>query len=495
MASLSEHELNKGRKKKGKRGKGLKRSRGCKPFNGKKPGNKPGVVANKRKRLGTGVPMRQVQGVQHPSEKAFGFDVSGDLHRISSDMTLPSQVCSLMGTIKSFDGSKPIYKCPFRSYLTEGNSGMYMPNQLVDTGDKSPHDNEDTPMVDSQTTLISDFHNTHTESLLCMADELLSKLRMEPSINYQTDGTEVSQFKTVHTGNSSTSPGGQSSVLTNCKHMGANVIVKKAISRKDQLRTVLEAVVHLYVEHKHPGFVPKLHFVGFDSDNNLAVCSEEVESTSIHHYIMKTLPREQDQSAALKSMLIGVCTALETVQRSEFTHRDLHTSNIFWDPKTKKVTFIDFDWSCIVVSGKKISIPRFLYDTTRKSYGCNKSVDLCIFMRNVVTTIANQKSLRKLSLFGNELKQIMGNYQAECKQMLCREFDNDQEKHAAFQLYKTCTEDGTIYGAYKHRFGIQRLTDSIEFEYRQGYFEWKSMTPSNVKFFLVTGKFLQGCDF
>jgi serine/threonine protein kinase len=210
---------------------------------------------------------------------------------------------------------------------------------------------------------------------------------------------------------------------------------------------------------------------------------------------MKTLPREQDQSAALKSMLIGVCTALETVQRSGFTHRDLHTSNIFWDHKTKRVTFIDFDWSCIVVRGKKISIPRFLYDTTRKSYGCNKSVDLCIFMRNLVTTIANQAALRKINLFGNEVKKIMVNYQAECKQMLCRDFDNDQEKHAAFQLYKSCTEDGTIYSEYKHRFGIQRLTDSIEFEYRQGYFEWKSMTPSNVKFFLVTGKFLQGCNF
>ena len=71
--------------------------------------------------------------------------------------------------------------------------------------------------------------------------------------------------------------------------MGANVIVKRAISKKDQLRTVLEAVVHLYVEHKHPEFVPKLHFIAFDSDNNLVVCSEQVESTSIHHYIMKTL--------------------------------------------------------------------------------------------------------------------------------------------------------------------------------------------------------------
>ena len=96
-------------------------------------------------------------------------------------------------------------------------------------------------------------------------------------------------------------------------------------------------------------------------------------------------------------------------------------------------------------------------------------------LQQKLTKRVAKNSLRKLSLFGNELKQIMGNYQAECKQLLCREFDNDQEKHAAFQLYKTCTEDGTIYSGYKHRFGIQRLTDSIEFEYRQGYFEWKSI--------------------
>lgn len=493
MASMSENDSIKTKKNPSKKkvGKGLKRSRGCKSFDGNK------TVANKKRTIVklSGIPMRQARGIEHPSQKAFGFDVSDHLHLISDDMTLPPTVHSLMNTIETFDDSKPIYKHQFYLYSTTGTKGMYMPNQLVDTDDESSHDNEDTPMADSQTTLISDFHNTHTESLLCMADELISKLRMEPSVNYQNNGIEISQFKTVYTGNSSTSPGGQSSVLTNCKHMGANVIVKRAISKKDQLRTVLEAVVHLYIEHKHPEFVPKLHFIAFDSDNNLVVCSEQVESTSIHHYIMKTLPREQDQSAALKSMLIGVCTALETVQRSEFTHRDLHTSNIFWDPKTKRVTFIDFDWSCIVVRGKKISIPRFLYDTTRKSYGCNKSVDLCIFIRNLVTTIANQAALRKINLFGNEVKKIMVNYQAECKQMLCRDFDNDQERHAAFQMYKSCTEDGTIYSEYKHRFGIQRLTDSIEFEYRQGYFEWKSMTPSNVKFFLVTGKFLQGCNF
>ena len=491
MASMSENDSIKTKKNPSKKkvGKGLKRSRGCKSFDGNK------TVANKKRPIVklSGIPMRQARGIEHPSQKAFGFDVSDHLRLISGDMTLPHDVHSLMDTIETFDGAKPIYKHPFCLYSTTGNKGMYMPTQTVSSNDESPHDV--TPMAVSQTTLISDFHNTHTESLLCMADEILSKLRMETSANYQNDGMEVSQFKTVYTGNSTTSPGGQSAVLTNCKHMGRNVIVKRAISKKDQLRTVLEAVVHLYVEHKHPEFVPKLHFIAFDSDNNLVMCSEQVESTSIHHYIMKTLPREQDQSAALKSMLIGVCTALETVQRSEFTHRDLHTSNIFWDPKTKKVTFIDFDWSCIVVRGKKISIPRFLYDTTRKSYGCNKSVDLCIFMRNLVTTIANQAALRKIILFGNEVKKIMVNYQAECKQMLCRDFDNDQERHAAFQLYKSCTEDGTIYSEYKHRFGIQRLTDSIEFEYRQGYFQWKSMTPSNVKFFLVTGKFLQGCNF
>ena len=31
--------------------------------------------------------------------------------------------------------------------------------------------------------------------LLCMADELLSKLRMEPSTNYQNNGIENSEFK------------------------------------------------------------------------------------------------------------------------------------------------------------------------------------------------------------------------------------------------------------------------------------------------------------
>ena len=98
--------------------------------------------------------------------------------------------------------------------------------------------------------------------------------------NSQSKGQEVSQFKTVCTSRSLTPDGEsedakvkQSSVLTNCKHLKANVIVKKAKSIRDQQRTVLEALIHLYVEQNHPGFVPKLHFIGFTA---IAIISVDV---------------------------------------------------------------------------------------------------------------------------------------------------------------------------------------------------------------------------
>ena len=49
-------------------GKGLKRSRGCKSFDGNK------TVANKKRPIVklSGIPMRQARGIEHPSQKAFG---------------------------------------------------------------------------------------------------------------------------------------------------------------------------------------------------------------------------------------------------------------------------------------------------------------------------------------------------------------------------------------------------------------------------------------
>jgi len=106
------------------------------------------------------------------------------------------------------------------------------------------------------------------------------------------------------------------------------------------------------------------------------------------------------------------------------------------------------------------------------------------------------RKLTRLPFFKVTLAAIMTNYQDECSQMLKKEYTDEKNKMAAIQLYQMSTEDETIQGKYKHRFGIQRLNDDkVEFEYRMGYFEWKSMRPENIMQFLETGYFLEGSDF
>jgi tRNA A-37 threonylcarbamoyl transferase component Bud32 len=449
----------------------------------------------------SGKKMRRVASVVHPSTAAFGFDVSENLSIVSTERGILSNTSSLLNTIMGSDCSRPNYKHPFCLFQTDGYKGMYMPIQMLDNSDSSAK--EDTPM------LIGEFHTIHTQSLFCLANRLLERIPCQPQVKFRgaersakKNGQEIFQFKTVYTERALT-PGGesvdavQSSVLTNCQHMGANVVLKKAKSIRDQQRTVLEALIHLYVEQKHPGFVPKLHFIAFTAENALVVCSEQVSSPSVYDFVTKMLPEtEQSKNRALQTMVSSVCRALVTVQKSNFTHRDLHTSNVFYDHHNDKITLIDFDWSCISIAGKNVSVPRFLYDTTRKSYGCNKSVDMCIFIRNLVKVIMTNGDLRRLSFFKTTLLTIMKNYQSECKLMLCRKFASEKEKDAAFQLYRSSTYDATVHTEYKHRYALQRLgDDAVEFEYRQGYFEWKSMVPENIKNFIETGHFLPGRDF
>jgi tRNA A-37 threonylcarbamoyl transferase component Bud32 len=473
----------------GQVGKGLKKkSRNLGPLVPRKPKTPTTCVQTSGKK------MRKVASVVHPSTTAFGFDVSENLSIVSTERGILSNTSSLLNTITGSDCSWPNYKHPSFLFKTDGYKGMYMPIQLVNNCDLSPEN--DKPM------LIAEFHTLHTQSLFCFANRLLERISCQSDVKIQNNGQEVSQFKTVCTERSLTPDGEsgdavQSAVLTNCKHMGANVVLKKAKSIRDQQRTVLEAFIHLYAEQKHPGFVPKLHFIAFTADKTLVVCSEQVSSPSVYNFVTKMLPEtEQAKNCALQTMVSSVCRALITVQKSNFIHRDLHTSNVFYDHHNDKITLIDFDWSCIEITGKNVSVPRFLYDTTRESYGCNKSVDMCIFIRNLVNNVMSTTALRQLSFFKTTLLTIMENYENECKLMLCRKFASEKEKDAAFQLYRSSTEDETIYTEYEHNYALRRLgDDAVEFEYRQGYFEWKSMVPENVLHFIQNGTFLPGRDF
>jgi len=503
LPQMKPSQMNKlSRPARGGLGRGLRRGRGLK----RRPRNLGPLVPRKKNRSGegpkkqasgSGKKMRRVALLVHPSTTAFGFEAAENLSIVSTERGILSNTSSLLNTILGSDCSQPNYKHPGVLFTTEGYKGMYMPTQLVENSDSSPEGKEATPL------LLAEFHTVHTESLFCLANRLLARISCQPDVKFQKKGQEVSQFKTVCTSRSLTPDGEsedakvkQSSVLTNCKHLKANVIVKKAKSIRDQQRTVLEALIHLYVEQNHPGFVPKLHFIGFTADKTLIICSEEVSSPSVYNFVTKMLPEtEQARNCALKTMMSSVCRALIALQKSNFTHRDLHTSNVFYDYHNDKITLIDFDWSCLKIAGKNVSVPRFLYDTTREDYGSNKSVDMCIFLRNLVNLVRSNTKLRRLSFFKTTLLTIMENYEKECKLMLCRTFASEKEKDAAFQLYRSSTFDATIHTEYGHQFGLRRLDEAVEFEYRQGYFEWKSMVPENVLHFIQTGQFLPDCDF
>ena len=420
--------------------------------------------------------------VKEPRKMHFGFATTQLIETVIQDPgNLPSEIFSLSQTIVGFRLNRPVYENCDEKKSTIGHSGLYMPIT-----------SEFWPIC------LSQFHTPHTESLFELAHLLLIRLWSQPKVLLQSSDHEINNFKTVYIGKSS-SPGGKTAVLMDCQHMGEVVVVKRARDRTEQLRMALEALIHLQIGHSHPKLVPKLHFIGFTPGRTLVLCSQQLKSLSVYTFMVKRVTignYQHKQSQMLQTMATKVCAAFIKVQKAKFTHRDCHTSNVYYNCETNAVTFIDFDWSAIVHSGQILSVPRYLYDTTRDCYGSNKSVDCCIFFRSLVDSMLGIRKLTRLPFFKVTLAAIMTNYQDECSQMLNKEYTDEKNKMAAIQLYQMSTQDETIQGKYKHRFGIQRLNDDkVEFEYRMGYFEWKSMRPENIMQFLETGYFLEGSDF
>jgi hypothetical protein len=421
--------------------------------------------------------------------QVFGFDVLQLMKFIVPEsLDVPPRMFMLDNVIESFEDNVPAYKYPESclSMSTHKLNGMFMPEQAEPN--ESDEDNEE--MVEKEEELISEYHNHHTESIMRLATIALSQLKLQTPVTIDYNSVQTNTFKTIFAGDA-VSPKGCLTVLTNCVHMSKKVILKRATSKKEKQIMVIEAMIHLFVNQN--SFVPQIHFIGFTKDEALITCSEAVLCPSVHDFMTTQLSSGRysltQRSNMLKTMILKICDGFISLQKLNFSHRDSHTSNLFWDHHSNTATIIDFDWSSIIIRGQKISIPRFLYDTMRQTYATNKSVDICIFLRNVVNTLKHSSRLRQIPFFQNELTQIMLNYECEGKNLLSRDFINEKERKAAFQLYKKCTKDNLLRSSYSHQDGIRKL-GSVKFEYRQGYFEWKSMRPLNVKNFIETGRFL-----
>lgn len=393
----------------------------------------------------------------------FGFPLGPHLGNVCAPVGLGDRTHSIQNYITGFEQGQPIFHIPDHEYRVESVDGMYA--KLVGRSDPR---------------MIATLHTSYTVRLYHEAHSILSAIKEQNRV--QLVNVAADDFKTVDISRATFNrrQNVKNVVYLNAKHLDKTVVLKTTTDPSTMLKYVLEAVIHYHLKLKAPGCVPDLHFIGMADKNRLVVCSEQLTIPSVATWV-NTL-RRRDNSRALYFMLKNVCNAFAVIQRNaKFTHRDCHTANVYYNERTRQIQFIDFDWSCIRVGDKTISVPRFLYDTTRSSYGKNRSVDLCIFMR----CLGHQ--IKQAPGFLNTIwLPLMRRYERESGALLLQKYagyDGVSGESAAKQLYKMGIE--TVDGRrkkYSHTVGYK--THKKEFDYIMGYYEYPCMTPGAILKFL-----------
>ena len=422
----------------------------------------------------------------------FGFDITSFLKNIKPPVQLRSKTHNIQNNIVQFKNGQPIFKCKDRIYSVQNVGGLYA-------------------TFNGRRDFISNFHTNHTVSLYAMAHSLLAELAHDVIM----DTKHTSMYRHIDISQATIKKRRNSTIYLNAKHRGRTVFLKTTNIPAVQLKYVIEAVIHNKLKLSTPGCVPRLEFVGMTPENHLVICSEQLQVPSISTWVQTLGPR--NKSNRLRTMLLKVCRAFIIIQRdAKFTHRDCHTGNVYYDETRQKIQFIDFDWSCIRQDSSVISVPRFLYDTTRRTYGHNKSVDMCVFMRNLGRTIRGAPEF-----IAQIWEPLMQRYEDETRNMVERfrqqidatviEFENNeawmrkypnsktfmenenqqlfkkkkQQEHdlmCAMQLYKLSSKKKSLKSEYAHKYGLGRLKKN--FDYYMGYFEWESMTPRAIEKFV-----------
>ena len=422
----------------------------------------------------------------------FGFDISAFLKNIKVPEPIGHKTHNIQNNIVKFENGQPVFNNNKWIYSVQNPTGMYA-------------------MFNGQRDFISNFHTNHTVSLYAMAHSLLATLTHDIII----DTKETSVYRQIDISQATIKKRTNSTIYLNAKHRGRTVFLKTTDNDAIKLKYVIEAVIHRLLKLSSPGCVPSLEFVGMTPENHLVICSEQLQIPSISTFVQTLGAR--NKSIRLRKMLLKVCRAFIIIQRdAKFTHRDCHTGNVYYDESRQKIQFIDFDWSCICHDTSVISVPRFLYDTTRRMYGHNKSVDMCVFMRNL------GKTVRGAPEFISQIwEPLMQRYEDETRNMVERfrqqidltdsrvdynkawikkypkskkftENENQvllkkkqQQEHdlmCAMQLYKMSSEKKSLKSEYAHKYGLGRFKNN--FDYYMGYFEWESMTPRVIEKFI-----------
>jgi len=410
---------------------------------------------------------RPPRGPPHP----FGFVLDDYLHQVVAYYKLGVTSHHITNYIERVDQEldqdnrpvyKPVFMHPHKKWTVTDVSGIYARFE-----------------GEAKRIYISGMHTPHTMSLYSVAHQIRDKLRglsvvvLQQGVSNRFKHVDISNAKSQHRHSS------KNKLWLAANHIGRQVVLKTTTNPAMQLTYIIEAIIHFLTSQRCPTYIPQLHFIGFAAEDRLVVCSEQLQIPSVTNF-MHTL-RHPQPDKMVWVMVRTVCMTLRRLQRTaQFTHRDCHINNIYYDMRGSSVQVIDFDWSCIRWSNKILSVPRHLYDTSRPQYGYNRSVDCCVFLRTLGPVLKG-----KVPTFLKEIYDpLMQRYEDECRAVLKKKARSDT---AAMQIYRMSTEDGKLRGAYAHRYGLAKYKN--KFEYHMGYYTWQTMTPEAILKLLEERKF------
>lgn len=386
----------------------------------------------------------------------FGFDLGPFLSPIKKECGLGAITHHIDNCITFFKKGQPVFEHPKKCFTVAKTDGLMATLKGQD-----------------HRKLVSEFHTSHTVSLFAMAHQIKTRLLKADDVHLHE--TRTSEFKHVDMRHSQHQLRHSKTdiIWLNATHMSKSVVLKTTTDPLTMLRYILEAVIHHRLAAVCPECFPTLYFVGFEKRRRLVVCSEQLPTVSVTSFVRELAVNED---RAVWYMARQVCrTVLKVQNQLHFTHRDCHTSNVYYDKQTRTVQFIDFDWSSLQWGKTKISVPQYLYDTTRPTYCRNKSVDMCIFWRTLGPVLDSAPRFRN-----RIYKPLMKRYEKESRQFLRTQSAIDT---AAMHLYKTSSSDKSMRGHYAHRFGLKKYP--INFEYKMAYYEWACMTPKSIIQFMA----------
>ncbi len=444
------------------------------------------------------------------THRPFGFDTSSYLDVIDAVSAPEGRTHLITNTISSFvdnDFCRPVFSRPGEEYSVEKIDGMFVKARATEA-----------PLLKAQC------HTSHTLSQYKAVHGLYTAILSQPRVSLVTKAATNSSEIDISSARNISRHTSEDSVWVGAKYGDCEVVLKTSTRLSTMYAYLMEALVHERLMRKSASYVPRLIKVAFetkskDGKDRLVLCSEQLKThKSVYSWLMKL--RGKDCNIRIWKMLRYVCVCLGNIQEySNFTHRDCHCSNVYYDEGNSResVKFIDFDWSSIMVDDKVLALPRYLYDTDRASYGKNRSVDLCVFLRTLGNTLgeilkqegklrstrtftsATSAAHRELNQTGSKVKKfidfiwqpLMKKYEIDSRSVL----QTHLMDRNAQQLIKL---NRATNGKFSHMHAIASLESKamerrkkgrksdggLIFDYRMGHYEYQSMTPGRVIDFL-----------